>query len=461
MLWPSFSFGNIIRENFWPLWQRRDNPIEKVREVEALGPLYFSQEKDKEKEWGLRPLFSTRRDESEDTREIDILYPLFTYRREKGESRFQFIQLLSSRSEERETKAREGRFTLFPFLFYGWSEERPGYFALAPFYGTIRDRFGFDEIKIRFFYLETIRAEVRTRMLFPFYSQTEGKKERGFRLWPFYGFSEKEGKSTSYFVAWPFILSQKTGLDTDNPRETFSFLPFYAASRSPERDFTSYLWPFFSHVEDRKREYSEWGLPYPFVIYASGTGRQALRILPLIGWDQRAERYSFFFAFPLYMFIRSDIEEVSKIRHQFLFWLYSDLQEEDREQEVSKRRVDMWPLLSYYREEDGSVSFQALSLLEPFFPKHEGIKRNLSPLWGIYRYRRDAEGNRWHSLLWNLIRRERGEDYSRWEILGPLFTRQVKEGEIDSFSILKGLFGFGREKGKGFLQILYLKLGGQ
>ncbi len=458
LVFPASASARLEKENFWPFWDRRTEPISGARETGILGPLFHYAEKEQTKQYGVRPLFFIKKDARADTTEVDILYPLATYRREGKEKRLQILQLFSIKSEAPTIGPREEGVTLFPFIFYKKSEEeKKGYFALFPFYGTLRDKFGRDEIRFYLFplYSTARRKDVISRNYFwPFVSVSRGEKQRSFRVWPFYGFSEKQGSYSKRFILWPFIMWQRTGLDSENPKELFTVLPFYARMVSKEREYTSILWPFFSHVVDRKREYSQWNLPFPIFSYASGIGRQTFRLWPLFGRDQRPGRYSFFLLWPVYIYTESEDREVSSIRHRFLFVLYSDLKQERRRDGLSRRRLDMWPLFTYRREEDGSRSFQLLSILAPLLPGLKGIERNLSPLWALYRYRQDAEGNVTHSLLWHLIYRERGAGYSRWEILGPLLTLETKEKE-SSFSILKGLFGFGRKEGRSYLRLFY------
>ena len=436
----------------------REDPIDRAKEVGILGPLLFFREVEGIRETGFRPLFSFGEDKTVDQSWLDLLYPLSTFRRDEEDRRYQFLQLFSTRSEPRARGV-----TLFPLLFYKSPiDEEPGDFAILPFGGTLRGRFGIDEMDIIMMplYLKVRRKEAVTQyFIWPLFSYTSDEKQGGIRLFPLYGESVKEGVFERRFALFPIFFHIKSGLDTENPAETLAILPLYAKRRSPKRDYVSILWPLFSKIDEREGGYVRWDYPFPFLSHATGPGRRMVRLFPLFGRDERKETKTVFLLWPAYIGTWSERPEVTTIRHRFFLWLYSDLWKEDREEEVTTRRIDAWPFFTYSLDEEGMINFQLLALLEPFFPGNRGVLRNWSPLWGLYRYRRDTlEDITVHSLLWNLMRVERGVDFSRWEILGPLILSRSK-GDEREFSILRGLIGFGRKGERSFFKIFYIRMG--
>lgn len=455
------SGANIPDENVWPFFQSRTSPIDAAKEWETGGPLIYSRELEPRQEWGFRPLFSVQSDKEKDETGVDVLYPIFTFRRRGEDKRYQFFELFSVRGETSSEGVRREDLTLFPFIFHKRSTEtEEGYFGVVPFYGNLKNRFGRDEINFRALpaYLRTRKGEVETRSyMWPFISITSGGGVSGFNIWPFYGKTAKPGSYSKRFIMWPFFMEQETDLDKEVPKRFVALLPFYASLHSEKREFVSYLWPFFSRVVERDHGYVEWNLPFPFIMTASGEGRRAFRVWPLYGQDERKGSHSFFVLWPLYRFQEREAKGVAVTRRQVLLILYTDFLEERREEAASRGRRSLWPIFTYRWDDEGNASFQILSILEPLMPENRAIERNYSPLWGLYRYARNARGDSLHSLLWNLFRREAGEGHRRLELLGPLILAE-RNAERGRFSILRGLIGFGRDGEERYFKLLYIKL---
>ncbi len=442
--------------NLWPFYDQRVDPIDGRRERTILGPLIFMREGKDDKEKGIRPFYSTREDLARGLHRTDILYPISSLRRGDEERKVEVLEVMSrTRSEGRDD------LTLFPFVFYRTTEEGPREMGLFPFYLNLRNRLGKDEITSYFFpfYLRTRKGDVTTRSyFFPFYSVTEGGGERGRRFWPFYGFHKKEKTGLERkFIAWPFYMRQTSGLKEKEKSSALLLLPFYASIKSPNRRYTSILFPFFGHtVVTKDPGYSQWDYPLPFLGHASGPGKQMIKIFPLYGVSVRKDTRSRFFLWPLITTKVRDNENEYLSRFKILLFLYSDVKRERRKEGTTKRRIHAWPLFSYSSDEEGMVRFQFLSILAPILGENDGIKRNWSPLWGLYRYRSNGEVSV-HSLLWNFIRRERGEEFSRWEIFGPLIYNAVEEDGRE-FSILRGLLGFGKKDDRGYIKLFWLRI---
>ena len=79
-------------------------------------------------------------------------------------------------------------------------------------------------------------------------------------------------------------------------------LPLYLQSRSPKRDSTTVIWPFFSWIDDRGKKYHEWQGPWPFVIFARGEGKTTSRVWPLFSQSHNNELESDSYLWPLYTF---------------------------------------------------------------------------------------------------------------------------------------------------------------
>jgi hypothetical protein len=196
---------------------------------------------------------------------------------------------------------------------------------------------------------------------------------------------------------------------------------------------------------DRERQFEEWQFPFPLFIIARGQSRHVTRFLPFF----TVERYvlkdlllikemrvtNLAILYPLYIRTVDETATSLTVRDRILWWLYSDIRETGRDGDA--RRLDMWPLLRYVRNKEGWVTFQALAPLEALMPGNEVFERNWSFLWALYTYRRNAEGDRVHSLLWNLVRYEETQAGWSLEVLGPLFAYR-EEGQDSRLSLLGG-----------------------
>ncbi|SDM66907.1 hypothetical protein SAMN05660860_02972 [Geoalkalibacter ferrihydriticus] len=447
----------------WPLLDYRSSPQVDYASLRVLGPLFKYERKGPEVEYGLRPLFFRAQDRDSGLRISEYLYPVASSRHEDEQSYFQFLRLYETDLDRRE-QGRGDQFTLFPFLFYGEDEERGKYFAFFPIGGKIYNRFWRDEIRFTLFplygYTQKDGTEI-TNILWPIYARIEGKNETGVKFWPLYGRSEKEGVYRKRFAIWPFYFNEHLGLDGENPRHRRGVFPFYLAQDSPVRSQKTWLWPFFSHIVDQERDYEEWNLPWPLVRHAQGSYKESRKFLPFYSYERTGVLERRWVVWPIYLHSRLTTEDLVRERGRVLFFLFSNLEErlilEDEQDYTRLKRVALWPLFNYERRM-GVSHFSTLALLEPFFPDHDSIRRNWSPLWSVYQSKWDTHGNQISSLLWNLYWKERrGEDLA-YELF-PLVSYQGAGGAMKEFKLLKGLVHVIREEDGGRFSLFYLPWG--
>ena len=93
--------------------------------------------------------------------------------------------------------------------------------------------------------------------------------------------------------------------------------------------------------------------------------------------------------------------------------------------------MDFWPLYSYRRDLNGNSRLQVLALLESYMPTSEGMNRDYSPLWSLWRSEKNSKtGAASQSLLWNLYRHDSTKGFQRTSALFGLFqTRSDAEGK--------------------------------
>ena len=262
----ALSFSSRAEDGFsaGPIFDEFALTRELGHRTEALGPFFYQQRKGDKFTWAIPPLLSHDIDTATDTEEFDLLYPILTYDRFGMEYRWQLVQLFSFSGGQNPNQVPARRITLFPLYFQQRSAEADrNYTALFPFYGHLQNRLFRDDIFFVLFpvYVETRKRDIVTEnYLLPFFHLRHGDGLWGWQCWPLVGNQHKDttvhtngfGETEilaghdRFFALWPVYLRQNNGLGTYNPEKFRAVLPLYAISRSPQRDATSVLWPFFS-----------------------------------------------------------------------------------------------------------------------------------------------------------------------------------------------------------------------
>ena len=429
------------------IFDRFQLTLEQGERTEAAGPFYYSERTEDETTVAYPPFFSRESNLAVKSHEDDFLYPLLTSLHYGGEWRWQLFQLFSFAGGQEPNGDLKNRFTLFPLYFQQRATDTNlNYTAVVPFYGHLKNRLSRDEIFFVMFpfYSETRKRDVVTdNYLFPFVHVRYGDGLHGWQVWPFVGsehkiptlrtngFGEVEtvgGHEKSFFL-WPLHLKQDNGIGTDNPEQFRASIPLYAYSRSPKLDATSVLWPFFNWYDNREKNYREWQMPWPFIIFARGEGKTTDRVFPLFSLSHNAVKESDSWLWPLYTYGRTHSDPLDLERRRVLFYLYSDTVEKNTQTGAQKRRLDMWPFFTWHRDFNGNERLQILAPLEPAVPDNRGIERNWAPLWSLWRAETNPKtGATSRSLLWNLYRRETAPAHKKVSLLFGLFQYQC-DGE--------------------------------
>ncbi len=393
---------------------------------EVLGPLYYQAQAGSKAVTAFPPFYSHTRDPELEYTEIDVLYPLVTYDRFGQESRVQLLQLLSLSDSSEQDESVRHKLSLFPVYFQQRSTNAElNYTALFPFYGTLKNRMLRNEIQFTMFPLYGMsrkRDVVTQNYLYPFFHLREGNRLRGWQVWPLVGREVREPHSiTNYlgleqfmpghrqeFALWPFMFRNHNDIGTTNEVRETAVLPFFSHSRSPNRDSSVYLWPFFKYTDDRENKYREWGFPWPLWSIARGEGKQMNRFWPLFSRahnDDGVERN--FYLWPLWKDEYARADSLDRRRSRLLFFLWSDLRERNPQTGKEMHRQDLWPLYTYRKQLDGRERLQLLSPLAPLLPNNKSVERNWSPVWALWRTEKNPAAQlRTDSLFWNLWRRE-------------------------------------------------------
>ncbi|PYI83133.1 MAG: hypothetical protein DME26_15650, partial [Verrucomicrobia bacterium] len=379
-------------------------------------------ERESEHVFAVPPLFSHTADKATDAEEFDFLYPLLTSDRFGSEYRWQLIQLLSVSGGQTQSGVPKTRFTLFPLYFQQRSPDASlNYTALLPFYGRIRQRLFRDDILFVMlpFYIQTRKRDVVTyNCPYPFFHLRYGNSLHGWQFWPLVG---QEHKDVSTLTNG-FGDNQTLGIGTGNTERKHGLLPVYSVTRSPNRDSTTVIWPFFTWIDDREKKYWEWEGPWPFVVVARGEGKTTTRVWPLFGRAHSDILVSDFYLWPLYKYNRAHSDPLDRERTRILYFLFSDLTEKNTETGKALHRTDFWPLFTHRRDFNGKSRLQILAPIEPILPNNKSVERNWSPLWSLWRSENNATNNATRqALLWNLYRRETTATTRNCSLLFGLF----------------------------------------
>ena len=237
-----------------PLYDEFSLTLAPGKRTEAVGPFFYSEEKESQRQIAVPPLYSRTCDPEVEAEEIDILYPLLTYDRFGGEYRFQILQLFAFSGGKTQEENQKRRFTLFPIYFQQRSEiPEFNYTAVFPFYGTLKNRLFRNEIHFVAFplYSRTVKNDVVTsNYLFPIFHLRHGDGMQGWQFWPLVGAEHKDvtqrtnkydemevvGGYDKLFVLWPIFFKNTLGIGTTNPVRELAVLPLFTTRHSPQRD---------------------------------------------------------------------------------------------------------------------------------------------------------------------------------------------------------------------------------
>lgn len=432
---------------FGPLFSQYQLTLTDGTKEEWLGPLLSWEENGPQSLFTLSPLFSIYRDPEIPQLEFELGYPILSLDRFGSEYRLHIFQVINwSGGVSQKDDSEKRRFTLFPFYFQQRSSDpTQNYTAVMPFYGHLENRLFRNEIDFVLFplYLKSRKGEVITsNYLLPFFHWREGPGLTGWQFWPLIGREQKEpttktdmwgdtsvvGGHEKTMLLWPLFFNNTLGIGTTNLQQQLVVLPFYTSQVSTTRVSRSYGFPIgFTHTVDHAQRYEEWDAPYPLVVFARGPGKHANRIWPFFSTARNDTLESRFYLWPLYKYNRANVPPLDRERTRLLFFLYSDLKEQDTTNHTALHRIDFWPLFTWRKDHQDNTRFQALALLEPLLPNNKSIERVYSPSYALARRQKNAAtGETSFSLLWNLYRSEKRQEVTRHSVFFGAFQREKR-----------------------------------
>lgn len=439
---------------FWPLFDYRSSPATGYSNLSIMGPLFKRENSGDVTRTALRPLFFNQSDKESD--DSDILYPLASTSSGGGDSSTQVMKVYQKHVSRAGTAEEERNSMLFPFYISGKSEKYGPYSSFFPIHGDIYQRFWRDEYHYTLFpiYSRTVRnGTTSTNWLYPFFNTVSGENESGFQFWPLYGQSAKQGVYSKRFTLWPFYIRESLALNSDNPTENLSMIPFYASSTSPQRSSTHMPWPFCGVVRDGQGQVVERDIFWPFWVTARGKDFSVERFVPFYAQSRIKDSTSNWIMWPIYRHETIDSAGFRQDKTSLLYFLFSRSDESWPETGKDRARSAFWPLYAWKRDEAGMRSLTMPALAEAVI-WNDGLERNWAPLWRLFIAQWDDKGNNAVSLLWNLYWQERRGQELAWE-LSPLISYR-STGAGTEYKLLKGLIGYGGGKDGGSLSLFWI-----
>lgn len=451
--------------NIWPFWvgqysEDTSTTSGTLQSWSSAGPFLFDGNLvPSGKAGGLRPLWVKKTDVAEGTSDSWILYPLFSYHTGRHGSRWSVFSLINSFNETAEKNApgqqRDDGFDVWPFYFSRQTgKPETSYRAVFPIAGSTRNRLMQDRFTWVFFplYGRWERNNVTTTTApWPIVKVLSGEGNRGFELWPLFGWRSKEGAYSERFWLWPLGMYKRSSLWKGVPDEQLHVLPFYARTTGEHIRSESYLFPFFGYTDvTAPKRYHETRYLWPFFVQGRGESHYVNRWGPFYTHSVNSKGVDkTWVLWPLWKHLQWTESGLNQSRDQFLFWVYhSTVQRSASNSSLpAAHKTHLWPLLSSWDNGAGRKQFQLFSPFAVLFPKNEAMQLVWDPLFAVYRYDRRPAGAVKHSLLWNLVSYQR-EAASKEFHLGPILS--VDTGPARGRVALGcGLLGFKRnEAGK-------------
>ena len=402
----------------------------------------------------VRPVFSEVRDPVRERRLRDFLWPVGMIKNDRRDTFWRFLTAFGHDFNETEPGPRY-RCAVLPVLFWGRDRDGQGYFAVFPLGGTIREFLGRDRIDFALFPLyarSAVNDVVTHDVLWPFLSRTRGGDVRRDKVFPFYGRSVNGPDWEKTFVLWPLWTSARYHYPASSGG-VFILFPLFGRVNLTDQQGWMLLPPFFKWI--RGERHREAWCPWPFVQYASGEFEKRY-LWPLWGTRSAEGVRSWFALWPLIS--QTTVQTGPETTRRFFvvpFFTYTSRTQQTEgapgeEAVVRARLVKLWPVFSYRRAEESA----RLRIPELWpFGRVGGVERNLAPLWTLYARVR-VQGTVEHEVLWGLGRYRREADGSRRGSLFPLLAWETGR-ESRRWSFLLGLAGYERRGLRKIYRLLY------
>lgn len=438
----------------WGPLLARDTALDGEIRWRALGPLFeYRAGTNGCHLMAFRPLYSREHDFAERKLVQDVLWPVwFGKTWDDSANQWRFLVAVSWRDDDVNDPHARYSFQVVPFYFQGRNDAGQPYWALFPLGGTIRDFLFYDEVSFWLFPLFG-----RTRVgdlpgwfcLWPVIVRNHNAKVDRFRVFPFYGYSRRGDDFEKYFVLWPIWNYARYGYSGASGTGYMLF-PFFGHVALEDQTSWMFLMPFFrfSRGEKLNQTYAPW----PFVQVSHGMAEQTY-FWPLWGRKTSPGRTYEFIVWPVCMRTRQFSKHNDRERRWVLPFVYfTDEDQKLPAPGIKRHGRKIWPLFTW--QEENNHSLLRAPTLFPFRDRVH-IDRNYAPFWTLYQRETTPEAME-QEALWGVFRHRRDADGNRRCGLFPLARYDVRPSENTlEWSLLWGAVGYRRAAGRRELHLLY------
>jgi hypothetical protein len=274
---------------------------------------------------------------------------------------------------------------------------------------------------------------------------TRGEGNRGFALWPLFGWRAKDGAYHEQYYLWPFFAKSEHARWLPQPEVKLAVLPFYTREQATGSISENYFWPFFGYTDQTAPfRFQETRYFWPFLVQGRGDDHYYNRWAPFYTHSMVKGRDKTWVLWPLWRQIRWNAAGLAQTKTNGLIFLYWSLTEHSlaHPQLPPARRTSLWPLITVWDNGAGRRQVQVPSPFESYFPTNETIRLVYNPLSALYRYDRRAPGTVRQDFLFSFITYQRATGHSEFHF-GPFFKVQKDPGTT-RVSFLSGLIGLRR-----------------
>ncbi len=408
--------------NIWPLVYYNEDDRDDSTTLSILTPfVYYHRGKDA-REFSIRPVFSFKKDVSADSTVIDIIYPIIKYKRQGVDEKLRVFPIMKDETADIFPNKTRTAHDHFP-LYWGRSEDGQPYGGIFPLYGTVKKRFGKDDILFILwpFYSRTVEDSTTSHtVLWPVFRTTLGEKTRGLRVFPIWGHEETAGESYKTFILFPLVTFSGKNLDTQSPEIDTIIIPFYVNRQTPDSYSTSYLWPFFTISGNESTNYKRVDAPWPFISFARSDTLSLTQIAPFYKKRVKTEKDSIddrmYILYPVYSrSLFTSPEKTEETYRVMLFDKYARTTYPDGTDELWVYLFPVYDRRKLKTGEDSTVVLYPLPLYD------DGFKRNLLPLFEIFRHETRADGSERLAIFHHLLIREVKDGAVRLDV--PFYFR--------------------------------------
>ncbi|MEI6563800.1 MAG: hypothetical protein WCO42_05775 [bacterium] len=402
----------------------------------------------------VRPFFVSEWDPTEGKKILDVLWPVGHIRHWNNETDWRFLTAFYHDPDAADP-ASAYRFWILPLVAMGRDKTGEDYGAVFPLGGRIDDWFGRDRVEFVLFplYWHSELKDIRTdHYLWPLISRTTGDDLSRFRVFPFYGRSEKKGEGESRFILWPFWTTVR--YDHPGARGSgFMLFPVYGHSKTERSESWMFLPPFFRHTAGKTG--TENIVLWPFIQTEKSPGHEKFYVWPLYGRRTTERENRRFWLWPLIWNRTESLPAVENNRFTVFPVFHSESSRLKKDEDkVIDRYVSVWPLCSYERIRDGARRVRVPDLWP--FRNTAPIERNLTPWWTLYKYERTPVG-RENDFLRGLVHWGAMTNGAAYGSFFPLASwgRDDADGKHKSWDFLKGMLGYRHDESGKVWQMLY------